>query len=259
MYKPVGIFDSGLGSYAIVEKVHQRFPEQDIIYFADRGSFPYGAKTVEELKAIINRSVDFLKDRGCEYIILASNSPSITVLSDVKSSVPIIGIYPPVAEVVEDHRKSTLVLGAKVMTQSAQLRDYIKAEVGEKYEQFHAVNGSDLIKLIENGDFLFEKEKTLETIKVFLEGVEQEIVAFDSITLSSTHFPWLSEYFKELRPDVRLYDPADKLIEAIEPMTTQGSGEIKAIISQSKEYPAEELIAMFEKLDIHLDTEIVSV
>ena len=60
MNRAIAVFDAGFGSYAIVEAIKKAYPQQDIIYFADRRSFPYGAKTTEELKNIIENSIDFL-------------------------------------------------------------------------------------------------------------------------------------------------------------------------------------------------------
>ena len=36
MNKPIAVFDAGLGSYAIVEAIKKAYPQQDIIYFADK-------------------------------------------------------------------------------------------------------------------------------------------------------------------------------------------------------------------------------
>ena len=154
MNKPIAVFDAGLGSYAIVEAIRKAYPQQDIIYFADRKSFPYGAKTIEELKTIIEKSVDFLLEKGASFIVLASNAPSITVLDKIKNKNKVIGIYPPLKNVLNDRRKNTLIIGAKVMIESSELQDYIKREVGNSYKQFHVENASPLIQLIENGDFI---------------------------------------------------------------------------------------------------------
>ena len=83
MNKAIAVFDAGLGSYAIVEAIKKAYPQQDIIYFADRKSFPYGTKTTDELKTIIEDSVDFLLKKGASFIVLASNAPSITVLDKI--------------------------------------------------------------------------------------------------------------------------------------------------------------------------------
>jgi len=247
MNKAIAVFDAGLGSYAIVEAIKKAYPKQDIIYFADRKSFPYGTKTTDELKTIIEDSVDFLLKKGASFIVLASNAPSITVLDKIKNKDNVIGIYPPLKNVINDKKKNTLIIGAKVMIDSFELQEYIKKEVGDFQKQFHVENASPLIQLIESGDFINNIEKTENTINGKL----------DSITLSSTHLPWLSSYFQKIIPEAKLYDPADSLVKAIKNHTSIGSGKIHSIISESEKYPADEFLKILETLKIKLDYEII--
>ena len=256
MNKPIAVFDAGLGSYAIVEAIKKAYPQQDIIYFADRRSFPYGAKTTEELKNIIEKSINFLLERGASFIVLASNAPSITVLDKIKNN-KVIGIYPPLRDVINDKKKNTLIIGAKVMIESSKLQEYIKKEVGDFYKQFHVENASPLIQLIESGDFINNIEETEKTIKNFINNCENKFGKLDSITLSSTHLPWLSSYFKKIIPQAKLYEPADSLVKAIKPYITTGEGKIHSIISESEKYPAKEFLKILDILNIKLDYEII--
>ena len=257
MNKPIAIFDAGLGSYTIVETIKKAYPQQDIIYFADRKSFPYGAKTIEQLKTIIENSIEFLLKRGANFIILASNAPSITVLDKIKNKDKVIGIYPPLKDVMNDKKKNTLIIGAKVMIESPELQDYIKGEVGDYYKQFHVENASPLIQLIENGAFINNIVETEKTIRNFINDCENKFGKLDSITLSSTHLPWLSSYFKKLIPQAKLYDPADSLVKAIKPYITTGEGKVHSIISESEKYPAKDFLKILDILKIKLDYEII--
>ena len=257
MNKPIAVFDAGLGSYAIVEAIKKAYPQQDIIYFADRKSFPYGAKTVEQLKTIIKNSIDFLSEKGASFIVLASNAPSITVLDKIKNNDKVIGIYPPLKDVIKDKKKNTLIIGAKVMIDSPELQEYIKKEVGDFYKQFHVENASPLIQLIESGDFINNVEETESIIKNFIDSCENKFGKLDSITLSSTHLPWLSSYFKKVIPEVKLYDPADNLVKAIKNYTNIGEGKIHSIISESEKYPAKDFLKILNTLNIKLDYEII--
>lgn len=257
MNKSIAIFDAGLGSYAIVEAIKKAYPLQDIIYFADRKNFPYGTKTTEELRDVIENSIDFLLEKGATFIVLASNAPSITVLDKIKNRKNVIGIYPPLKDVIKDKKKNTLIIGAKVMIDSPELQEYIKKEVGDFYKQFHVENASLLIQLIESGDFVNNVEKTEKFIKTFINNCENKFGKLDSITLSSTHLPWLSSYFKKLIPQAKLYDPADSLVKAIKPYITTGEGKVYSIISESKKYPAKDFLKILDILKIKLDYEII--
>ena len=257
MNKAIAVFDAGLGSYAIVEAIKKAYPQQDIIYFADRKSFPYGTKTTDELKTIIEDSVDFLLKKGASFIVLASNAPSITVLDKIRNRENVIGIYPPLKDVVNDKKKNTLIIGAKVMIDSPELNEYIKREVGDFYKQFHVENASPLIQLIESGDFINDIEKTESIIKNFIKTCEEKYGKLDSITLSSTHLPWLSSYFQKIIPEAKLYDPADSLVKAIKPYITTGEGKVYSIISESKKYPAKDFLKILDILKIKLYYEII--
>ena len=257
MNKAIAVFDAGLGSYAIVEAIKKAYPLQDIIYFADRKSFPYGTKTTEELKDIIENSIDFLLEKGATFIVLASNAPSITVLDKIKNRKNVIGIYPPLKDVIKDKKKNTLIIGAKVMIDSPELQEYIKKEVGDFYKQFHVENASPLIQLIESGDFINNIKKTEDIIKKFIKTCEEKYGKLDSITLSSTHLPWLSSYFQKIIPEAKLYDPADSLVKTIKPYITTGEGKVYSIISESEKYPADEFLKILDILKIKLDYEII--
>lgn len=42
--RPIGIFDSGLGGLTAVKALRELLPDEDIVYFADSGRVPYGAR-----------------------------------------------------------------------------------------------------------------------------------------------------------------------------------------------------------------------
>ena len=125
------------------------------------------------------------------------------------------------------------------------------------YKQFHVENASPLIQLIESGDFINNIEETEKTIKNFIDSCENKFGKLDSITLSSTHLPWLSSYFKKIIPQAKLYDPADSLVKAIKPYITTGEGKVHSIISESEKYPAEDFLKILDILKIKLDYEII--
>ena len=97
---PVLVFDAGIGSFDIAERIHKQFPKQDVLYLADREAFPYGLKTSEELVETISATIDFGRDQyKVKTVVLASNTPSIMVLDALKAAHPdmvITGVFPPI-------------------------------------------------------------------------------------------------------------------------------------------------------------------
>ena len=41
---PIGVFDSGVGGLTVVREITRQLPEENIVYFGDTASVPYGRK-----------------------------------------------------------------------------------------------------------------------------------------------------------------------------------------------------------------------
>ncbi len=128
---PVAVFDAGIGSYALVELIRRSQPQRDIIYFADRASFPYGAKSRDQLLSIMRSTIQYLTSLGAQTIVLASNAPSIMVLDTLKSefAVPVYGVAPPVrTALATSHSGKVAVMGVRSMIESEELADFVRTQ-----------------------------------------------------------------------------------------------------------------------------------
>jgi glutamate racemase len=67
-------FDRPLVGAVIRRLDPERLPRQDIIYFADHKSFPYGGKGREQLLSIMRQSISLLETFDPSAIIIASNA-----------------------------------------------------------------------------------------------------------------------------------------------------------------------------------------
>lgn len=205
---PIGVFDAGLGSYAAAEKIRRSHPQQDIVYLADRASFPYGSKSKSELSAAVFSAISFLARVGCSAVVLASNAPSVMVLEELRHSlpVPVLGVYPPIALAIERSlSKQVGILGVASLVESLEMKEFLKQHgYGGSLSVF---NASPLVALVEDGSFLTEKEATQNAVRLFLESCWSEKPELDTFTLSSTHLPWLLDFFQKAAPGVTFLDP----------------------------------------------------
>jgi glutamate racemase len=81
---PVAVFDSGIGSLSIIRELRREVQNEDLLYFADRAHFPYGSKSHGELREIIVNSVNYLRRYKPKLVVVASNTPSVQVLDEVR-------------------------------------------------------------------------------------------------------------------------------------------------------------------------------
>ncbi|NQZ08784.1 MAG: aspartate/glutamate racemase family protein [Algicola sp.] len=261
MQNPIVIFDAGIGSYSITEKLRNAFPMADLIYLADRASFPYGHKSLPELFRSIYSTLYFLqKNYTPQLIVLASNVPSITVLKQILPliDVPIVGVYPPVKKALNISGSSLVgVLGVQSLVRSEQMVGYIERNVVEG-QQALSFDASELVHLVESGDFLYEKKKTRSAVKRFISNITNRHPEMDTFTLSSTHLPWLSDYFVSLFPAFNFLDPADDVVASIDSVV-DGKGETLGLVSTSQhgQFGIDDFKKMLNTLNIDICLEQV--
>ncbi len=92
-----------------------------------------------------------------------------------------------------------------------------------------------------------------------MDALARELPDLAAITLSSTHLPWLREFFARARPDVALFDPIDKVVEDIAPVTTRGTGTVVGLVTETPDYPAHQFNAMLGRLNIDIPLSVVAV
>ena len=236
LHRPIGIFDAGIGSYAIVERVRARFPLQDILYFADRESFPYGSKTPADLLLSVQRATQYLQDAGCVAVVLASNAPSIVVLEPLRAamSLPIIGVFPPVREATHLSKTGRVaVLGVRSMIESEAMKVFADANRSAD-SQVLLVNASSLVDLVESFAFVNDPGVTQNTVTRFIVDLRSANPDIDVVTMSSTHLPWLKPFFECAAPDILFVDPADSVLDTLQSHTSLGEGKTTCVATETK-------------------------
>jgi glutamate racemase len=250
LHQPIGIFDAGIGSYAIVERVRASFPLQDIVYLADRASFPYGGKTPDELLAAVRRAAFYLYAQGCQVVVLASNAPSVMVLDALRAAlpIPVFGIFPPLREALaRSNSKQVAVFGVASLVNSEAMKAYVHQYAGPDSEAL-LVNASALVDIVERFTFLSDPAATGHTVTQFINDIRRRAPALDVITMSSTHLPWLRPFFESAASDILFLDPADSVLEQLLPHASEGSGHTHCIATQTRELSLESFNAALQAL-----------
>ncbi|KKW47909.1 hypothetical protein A3C21_01690 [Candidatus Kaiserbacteria bacterium RIFCSPHIGHO2_02_FULL_59_21] len=257
---PIAVFDSGVGSYSIIRVLQKKLSNENIIYLADRANFPYGNKSREELLAIVNRTISWLENNyKPKLIVVASNTPSVQVLDEVRRdhSTNLIGIFPSIEHAVEISKtKHIAILGTKGMVESLEIERYINSKNIDN-AIIHKVNASDLVALVESGTFKNDKPKTTTTVAVILEPILAGDSLIDVMTLSSTHLPFLREYFERACPQITFLDPAAEVATEVERALTDtdivssGPGSLRILATGGREADLKHILSVLD-----LDTNV---
>lgn len=239
---PVAVFDSGIGSLSIIRELKREVPYEDLLYFADRAHFPYGNKSHLELREITVNTINYLRRYKPKLIVVASNTPSIQVLDEVRKTatdVPIVGVRPPLKEAARLTKKKHIgIMATEGTVRSKELENQIRREVPQ-HILVTKFNASPVIELIEQGIHLENERRTFDTIsRVIGDNVDEKI---DVITLSSTHLPFVKSYLNALLPTVKFVDPAQmvakdvkKILKFYRMTKKSGTGRLQILVSDDK-------------------------
>ncbi len=205
------VFDSGLGSLSIIKPIQKQI-KCNIIYFADTKNFPYGKKSIKEIRNITSQTISILlKSFKPELIIVGSNTLSLTLNSRSKNILPIL---PPLNEAKRITKsKSIAILATESIVKSNLLDDYIR-NFKTNDIKIIKVNSSQLVELVEYGKFYSNPELCRNTIKKTLSPIFIKNNV-DVVTLSSTHLPFLLGFFKNIFPDITFLDPSELLAKKL--------------------------------------------
>jgi glutamate racemase len=238
---PVAVFDSGIGSLSIIQELKKEIPHENLLYFADKAHFPYGNKSATQLRDIILNTVNYLERYKPKLTVIASNTPSIAILDQIRRmvNVPLIGIRPPLKEACRLTKKKHIgIMATKLTINSKELENQIKREVPQKI-LVTKFNASPIIELIEKGIHISNERKTFDTInQVIGSEVDKEI---DVITLSSTHLPFVKSYLNSLLPTIKFVDSAKVVAKEVRKylifnrmIKKTGNGRLQILVSDEK-------------------------
>ncbi|MEG0275743.1 MAG: glutamate racemase [Coprobacillus sp.] len=211
MNTPIGIFDSGVGGLTVLSTLKRKFPSENIIYVGDNLHCPYGDKTKEELLEYTTRICKFFVSRGAKIIILACNTTSANVLTELQEKfpfVPIVGVIEPtVQEFSLLKKKKVLVMATHATIQSHQYKKLIRKK--RWFAKVIEIETPKLVPLIESGQY---KEGIQDVLHEYLDIYKDEV---DSVILGCTHYPIVLDQIKEVLGDKTYVTSSDVMSQYI--------------------------------------------
>ncbi|MBK5253178.1 MAG: glutamate racemase [Peptostreptococcaceae bacterium] len=214
--RPIGFFDSGLGGLTCIPFLHEKLPNEKIVYYGDTARTPYGSKSIENIKQFSTQIVEYLVSHDVKLIVIACNTVSATSIDLLKEKfpeVPIIGIIEPMAKKIADIGKNTDkfgVIGTKVTINSGVYEQKVK-----KYNENISINSlacPALVPLIEEG--ITNNEIMDLTIKYYIDDFKKK-KCINKLVLGCTHYPIIQKNIERLYPDMELLNPSEEVINSV--------------------------------------------
>ncbi|HEX7256574.1 MAG TPA: glutamate racemase [Nitrososphaeraceae archaeon] len=238
-HSPIVVFDSGIGSISIIKELKKELPSENLIYFADKANFPYGKKSQNDLFEIVQNTIKYLQRFNPKLIIIASTTPSIQVIDEVKSltNIPLIGVRPPIKKAIKMTKKKHIgIMATESTINSKELDIQIKTEIPQEIF-VSKFNASPLISMIEDGTFLRNRKKIAQLIRQLLGKLDD----IDVVTLSSTHLPFILDQLNQLYPHIEFIDPSQIIAKEVKKFLINNNlnnktknGKMRILVSDKK-------------------------
>jgi len=216
---PIGIFDSGVGGLSVWQEVVRQLPYQSTIYVADSGHCPYGPRSVDELRQLSARIVQFLYQQQCQVVVVACNTASAAALYWLRTQfdLPIVGIEPAIKPAAQATKTGHI----GILATEGTLQGDLFRQTWQSYAPHHNLHlrvGTGLAEQIETGQINSPHTETL------LESHITALMAYpiDQLVLGCTHYPLLNGLFNKLVPQsIQLIDPAPAVVRQIKRVLLQ--------------------------------------
>ncbi|MCK5848748.1 MAG: glutamate racemase [Caldisericia bacterium] len=206
----IGIFDSGVGGLAILKSLRKALPLVDLCYFSDHLNFPYGEKTDFEVKKFSHQITSFLIEKGCNLIVVACNTATISSIKHLRSyyKIPFIGVVPAVkpASIISHSKTAVLLtrLSAKGKAYSNLLTKW------NKDNTIHTFQMPGFVSIVENN--LLEETSTTEYLHSVFSNLQKN--KYKTIVLGCTHFLFLVPFIEKNYPGVfTILDPINGVVK----------------------------------------------
>ena len=180
----IGIFDSGIGGLSVLHQAMITMPEADYIFYADVDNVPYGEKTKEEVRKLVDHAVGFLVDKGCQAIVLACNTATSAAISYLREKYKL-----------HESGKRVMVVSTPVTAKGEKLKKLV-----DKYDNKHIVDVVALPKLVRFAqDDDFDSSDVTDYLKS--EFAPYNLNDYSELVLGCTHFNYFKDSFSKLFPD----------------------------------------------------------
>lgn len=227
--RPVGMFDSGLGGLTVARAVIDLLPDEDLVYVADTGRYPYGARPLAEVAGFARQISRLLvEEHDAKVVVVACNTATAAALDELRATmpVPVVGVIEPGVrasiEVSEGGRVGVIATVGTVASGAYQhaFADAVAVAGGPVELSCAACPG--FVEFVERGEVRSDQVTVLAE-RLLAPVVDAKV---DTLLLGCTHYPFLARTISDVvGRDVVLVSSAEET--AFEVAELLGSSDAK--------------------------------
>ena len=204
----VGIFDSGIGGFTILNSLFKTRTDVEVFYLADTKRIPFGNKNFKEIRLIAKDICTFFKDKNLDALLIACNTTNACALDILEDNlrIPCFDLINSVSEIVNKQ-----IIGV-LATPTTVRSSYYKNILSSKKENVRIFQQEcpEFVSEIEKENLNFDKLDYLSDLylRPLLNNDIEELI------LGCSHYPLIYDFLrKKVDSNIKIIDPAEALIK----------------------------------------------
>lgn len=182
----IGIFDSGVGGLSVANAIQKAFHDHEILLREDSNNLPYGNKAPAVILELVKPIIQELIDEGCDCIVIACNTVSTTLITELRElfPIPLIAVEPMVKPAAEQTKTKIIAVCATPTTLGSKRYKFLKDEC--------AANVKVLEPDCHDWASMIQEDKVNH--QIIAERIGEVLnQGADVIVLGCTHYHWIEE------------------------------------------------------------------
>ncbi len=204
----VGIFDSGIGGFTILNSLLKTRKDVEVFYLADTKRIPYGNRNFNDIRSIAKEISYWFEDKNLDALLIACNTTNACALDILEKNlkIPCFDLINSVSNIV-----SKEIIGV-LATPTTVRSSYYKKAINLKKENFQIFEQ-------ECPDFVSEIEKNtlnLNRINSLAESYLSPLLKknIQELILGCSHYPLIYDVLRnKVDPNINIIDPSTALIK----------------------------------------------
>ncbi len=204
----IGIFDSGIGGFTILNSLLKTRKDVEVFYLADTKRIPFGNKNFKEIRLIAEEICTFFEDKNLDALLIACNTTNACALDILQNNlrVPCFDLINSVSEMVDKK-----IIGV-LATQTTVRTSYYKSAISSKKKNLKIFQQEcpEFVAEIEKEKLNFNKLNYLADL--YLNPLLNNNI--EELILGCSHYPLIYDFLrKKINPNVKIIDPSEALIK----------------------------------------------
>jgi len=204
----IGIFDSGIGGFTILNSLLKTRKDVEVFYLADTKRIPFGNKNSKEIRLIAKEICNFFVDKNLDALLVACNTTNACALDILEDNlkVPCFDLINSVSEIVE---KQTIgVLATRATVRSSYYKNAINSK--ERNTIVFQQECPEFVSEIEKEKLNLDKLNSLSDL--YLRPLINKNI--EELILGCSHYPLIYDLLrKKLDLNIKIIDPSVALIK----------------------------------------------